>query len=305
MEKFMTKILALSFTVAMVCTQFAVSSALAALNCSRQPSCSELNYDKQISTNCPADKIIYCPFDTSYKKCIVSSVQDCTGFTLSACPSTAVSCSACGNGTNIKYKVNTCKNGYTLQDNTCATNDCSGFNLSQCPKNAVCSDCNAGNVVKYKIDSCTNNTVMNGSECYSCSEMYNKLDKALSNNLYLYCDANETWCGKDTITCDTNTSKKWNNFCICSIVGHEYCIKDIGSSKPTLPGQTSDRRCYREDETNCKLLASRMDKVIQHHNMLCPEYELFKPTPFMCSAYLPADKGLGTTGPRLCLQWQN
>ncbi len=55
-------------------------SALAALNCTTQPTCEQLGYSKTVDSNC--EDYILCPFDTSYKKCITGKI-DCTelGFT--------------------------------------------------------------------------------------------------------------------------------------------------------------------------------------------------------------------------------
>ena len=57
-----------------------INPAYAALNCTEQPTCSELGYKKTLDSNC--EDYILCPFDTNYKACV--SGDFCAGFTLSS-----------------------------------------------------------------------------------------------------------------------------------------------------------------------------------------------------------------------------
>lgn len=59
---------------------FMVMPVNAALNCNLQPTCGELGYSLSVEDYCPSDRIIFCPFDMAYKKCLEKSC-DALGFT--------------------------------------------------------------------------------------------------------------------------------------------------------------------------------------------------------------------------------
>lgn len=253
--------------------------------------CRTLGYSTESVDGCP--HYLYCPFDTSYKRCIASAEQDCSSYTLSSCPSNAVSCSACGNGTDVKYKADSCKTGWSLQNGNCAVSDCSGFDLASCPDGAVCSSCVAGNSTKYKFSSCSTGYVLNGSECYNCSTMYTRLNAVISNDYYLYCDLGETWCGKDAINC-SSTSKNWDNGCICGIIGFKNCLLDsvVGDkdtpviTDPTLPGDETQKTCLKRDETRCLNAKALINNKLELHNKFCPKNKLARTSAsFNCTSY--------------------
>lgn len=166
----------LSIAAAAVAAPFLLFSnpAFAALNCTEQPTCSELGYSKSDVDNC--DSYVFCPFDTTYKACVKEKPVsiDCSAYPLKECPDTAEHCSACGSGTNISYKVDSCKSGYTLSANTCVAATCFGYTLSSCPANGNCSDCLSGTTKKYKLNSCKSGYIKVGNSCYktyaSCSD---------------------------------------------------------------------------------------------------------------------------------------
>jgi len=139
--------------------------AFAALNCTAQPSCAELGYSKSNETNC--ESYVSCPFDTSYKACVKYGA-DCSSYTLSSCPDTAASCSTCGNGTNVKYKVNSCKMGYELSGETCV-DPCSHYPLATCPENVTCERCPytnlVGHISKYKAVGCADGYATKVENC--------------------------------------------------------------------------------------------------------------------------------------------
>ena len=58
------------------------SSQAVALDCSKQPTCEELNYSKDDDPQCAEDGYILCPFDSQYKKCVELNCQG-LGFTQS------------------------------------------------------------------------------------------------------------------------------------------------------------------------------------------------------------------------------
>ena len=76
-------------------------------------------YKKTLDSNC--EDYILCPFDTNYKACV--SEDFCADYNLSSCP-TGGNCTTCGKDNSLKYKLNSCNNGYTKSGNTCVVNSC-------------------------------------------------------------------------------------------------------------------------------------------------------------------------------------
>lgn len=64
------------FTFALIAAgpSFIIGSAQAALKCTIQPSCASLGYTQTDTENC--ESYLYCPFDTSYKKCVSVPVEE-------------------------------------------------------------------------------------------------------------------------------------------------------------------------------------------------------------------------------------
>ena len=93
-------------------------SALAALNCTTQPTCEQLGYSKTVDSNC--EDYILCPFDTSYKACTKIGEVRCADYPFEKCPEGA-SCISCDNGTSLVHKVESCDafQGYIMDGNTC------------------------------------------------------------------------------------------------------------------------------------------------------------------------------------------
>ena len=62
-------------------------TANSAIDCADVPSCASLGFSTQDSPDCPSDGYIRCPFDISYKKCVVAQNTDCAqiGFTKEMC----------------------------------------------------------------------------------------------------------------------------------------------------------------------------------------------------------------------------
>ena len=110
-------------------------------NCIEQPSCADLGYKQNITCE---SGYITCPFDSSYRWCKEYTCEDgryyskplnstngysctaveyhgltcyeceldpCYDFTLSSCP-IGGNCSTCSDGSNLKYKIDSCKEGY-------------------------------------------------------------------------------------------------------------------------------------------------------------------------------------------------
>ena len=58
------------------------SNQAVALDCSKQPTCEELNYSKEDNPKCDKNGYILCPYDQSYKKCVRYNCET-LGFTQS------------------------------------------------------------------------------------------------------------------------------------------------------------------------------------------------------------------------------
>lgn len=136
----------------------------AQVNCGEIPSCAALGFNTIDDDNCASDGYLYCPFDSSYKKCVKHNQIDCSAYALSKCPDGA-KCSACGIGTTITYKVDSCEEGYTLADGTCTPSDCSDYTLSSCPDNVTCSECKSGTTVTYKATFCADDYYTDARFC--------------------------------------------------------------------------------------------------------------------------------------------
>ncbi len=142
------------------------NSASAAINCNNRPSCSDLGYKTSVASSCPQDGIVYCPYDLNYKKCIIAEGEiDCSAYTLTACPATA-NCSMCGIGTKISYKIDSCKAGNTLENNTCRKlkTTCEDYGyFTDNPSSSPCTECPSLSITTEtgaQIDCYSNN-------CYS------------------------------------------------------------------------------------------------------------------------------------------
>lgn len=222
-----------------------ISVAHAELNCTVQPSCSDLGYTKSISSACPADYILYCPFDKSYKKCVIPSCTtlgftttdksawcgnviqcpddtsytactaektvDCSSYTYSSCPSVASNCSTCTNGQTVKYRIEGCITGFTYANHNCSGNTCSGYTLYSCPSGGVCSECLSGYTKKYKLDSCKTNYVMTNGSCYDCALNYTRIynKSRIAANSYRRCKetTGTSVCTKCRTSCSDFTSR--------------------------------------------------------------------------------------------------
>lgn len=66
-----------------ILTALIANPAYAAMDCNNQPSCTTLGYSKENVADCASDGYIFCPFDTSYKKCVRTAIL--CPFGLSTC----------------------------------------------------------------------------------------------------------------------------------------------------------------------------------------------------------------------------
>lgn len=81
-----------------ILTVLIANPAYAAMDCNNQPSCTTLGYSKENVAGCASDGYIFCPFDTSYKKCIANTIR---------CPANASSCTH-----HIRCNNNVCQVAY-------------------------------------------------------------------------------------------------------------------------------------------------------------------------------------------------
>ena len=220
---------------------FALASPVyASLNCTSHPSCESLGYSK--TETCSDGKLIQCPFDTSYKKCVKELVYDelCSQYPLAECPAGA-SCYKCENG-KPNYMAYGCSSGYTNLNGDCvkAYEDCSsaGYEYSD----------NRGKVCAASAEI----TLLDGSKtmCYtSCVDAYEDCSAAgygYENNTGMYCS------GQGEITLLDGTTKTCYSNCVsvyedCSAAGYGYDnnegLKCNVSDEITLP-DGSKTMCY-------------------------------------------------------------
>ncbi len=119
--------------------------------------CTSLGFKKDDVAGCK--HYLYCPFDQNYKACVAKEdtpstdpVDECADYPLTSCPANA-NCSECQSGDTTKYKVNSCKNGYTLHDGKCyETKTCEDYGyvtedptsstdcISSCPSLSVTTE---------------------------------------------------------------------------------------------------------------------------------------------------------------------
>ncbi len=96
-------------------------SDVSSLDCDVQPTCESLNYSKTADPDCEVGGYVYCPFDSSYMKCVLKKpkIDDvCEGFKLAECPENA-NCYTCESETATKYTFESCKEGFTHLNNLC------------------------------------------------------------------------------------------------------------------------------------------------------------------------------------------
>ncbi len=112
--------------------------------------CQTLGYSTENVEGCK--HYIYCPFNTAYKICAnkpSAEENKCAGYTLSSCPTGGI-CSSC----EQKYKLDSCRFGWTQNGSACDINPCTGYTLLSCPVgiSATCISCQSGDTTRYKLD---------------------------------------------------------------------------------------------------------------------------------------------------------
>lgn len=207
----MSKLLISKFILPAVLFISGISTASAALQCSAQPSCADLGYGKSDVSGCT--DYIYCPFDTSYKKCVTphSADNSCSTYALDGCPENA-DCDYCA----IAYKIVGCDSGYTLQNNSCvcATSCTNTISLSDVPTNAT--------PIYKKCIACDVNTlILTGWKCKTgyvqvgstCQEAYADCESAG----YLDVRKPDAYCTPKNIYLINGTTKTCYADCYCRL----------------------------------------------------------------------------------------
>jgi len=223
--------------------------------------------------------------------------KTCDGYTLNSCPANAANCSECKSGTTIKYKVDSCEDGYHLSENTCVVNSCIGYTLTSCPTGATCDQCVSGTTTKYRKTGCENGYVVDGNTCYNCTEMNTKLSNVTkSRDYYLYCNVQTGGLCKETtagrLCAGSGGWYSYDDPCIIELTGvaspgWQSPFRDIHGNEITgtgLPG----RYCYTSDQDLCKRAEIRLQEVLEHHNEICPSYQVTGPDVsyfFNCDSY--------------------
>lgn len=269
----MSKLLINKLVLPVVLLVLSIGTASAALQCGAKPSCADLGYSKTHVSGCT--DYIYCPFDTSYKKCVTARTANnrCNNFALNDCPANA-NCDYCATA----YKIVGCDSGYTLKNNTCvcATSCTNKISQSAIPANAtaVTESCTACDVSTNIITDwkCNTGYTKVGSRCelaYASCESAGYLSSKVTNatcqsyTIYLTNGTQKTCYSNCTCnegfelsgnTCETTTSP-------CDAAGYFKCIPLGAVSTSCVPvsidSDNGKMRCYKDCmDSNGLLLAS-------------------------------------------------
>ena len=91
-----------------ILTVLIANPAYAAMDCKTPPDCATLGFSKSNVANCASDGYMYCPFDTTYKKCVKYT-------NTLTCPDDATSCTlnvTCPAGQAYVSSENSCEKAY-------------------------------------------------------------------------------------------------------------------------------------------------------------------------------------------------
>ncbi len=195
--------------------------------------CSTLGYSKANVDGCV--KYLYCPFDTSYKRCITQKAMDCSDYPLTKCPDNGF-CSECNDGSTTKYKLDRCDNCFSqisVNGGMCSRN----YQYDKCPTDAgaaTCSECTYSGKTVYNILTCKPGYTLNGvvsnsrtcvkiADCDTLSECQSKIPQ----------DGTTTWDYWDLKGNYSTDTKAGDATQICRY--------------QTVDGST----CYKPEQINC------------------------------------------------------
>ncbi len=209
-----------------------INSALASLNCTTQPTCSELGYSTSNVDNC--EHYLYCPFDTAYKKC-VKETDTCTDT---------------GTGTHQVCSTSLhFVNGECVETDLNPSKNCSDYGFDSL-SNATCTN-------KFEIyyNGSLYNTCYSG--CLSCNN-FDSLDALCAdlaspeNNTYVCydkqtIDLGNGSCTKYTTYTASHRSECVSTYCSCCQMGYKYECDHNGTygtcSNTSISGSTCISAC--------------------------------------------------------------
>ena len=256
----MSKLLINKLVLPVVLLVLSIGTASAALQCGAQPSCADLGYSKTHISGCT--DYIYCPFDTSYKKCVTARTANnrCNSFTLNDCPANA-NCDYCATA----YKIVGCDDGYTLKNNSCvcATSCTNKINQSDIPTNASaitesCTACDvsANIITGWKCDTgytkVGNLCELTYANCEQAGYRSSKVTNASCQSPTIYLtDGTQKTC-YDKCECPSGYNIEGDRCVnVCQENGYFHCIPKFAASCDPVPTSLNEfsMRCY----TNCRL----------------------------------------------------
>lgn len=241
--------------------------SMADVNCEQLPDCAALGFSTEDDENCTDDGYLYCPFDTSYKKCVKHLFYACPdGYSADI--------------TDVKQCGSSGWQGWTLEIAKVEANDGSEVSCGKCTK----KECE-GNPEKTSVADCgsTGSSGWNYTFCYYGDELrgtcepWTCSDRGYSSSSIgceiwatasVYAGNSLTTCykcsnciGQSAITACSTTSNgakcKWAcNEYLERPSGYPYgscpsyrgnwkcCSYSASASKPTGYGSSDVRQCY-------------------------------------------------------------
>ena len=222
----------LSTTSAFALTCDTGSSSTCAASATAASDCEDLGFSKDSPNGCK--HYLYCPFDTSYKRCVS---LDCTSYTLSSCPANGY-CESCKTGGHNYYTLDGCNTGYVKSGNSCV--------VRTCPR---------GYSTAYSSVSRCGFTGSSGwsfsSDGYSGDKLCGKCDE-------IPCPSGYSTTYSSVSSCGSTGVSGWD-LAIDGYSGNKRCRKCIAKPCPGYPltscpeGATRCRSCWSGDTLKYKV----------------------------------------------------
>ena len=180
-------------------------------------------------------------------------------------------------------------------------NNCTGS--TTCPTGATCSSCNDTNgKTLYTVTGCSSGYVKDGNSCYDCagmqSRMNNAIKKGTGNGYKQYIQAcYGRWCETDSNTsCSGNNgTRAWDQYCVCSIIGSQYCVKQTSAGDLIYKDPNDAPPCSREEKARCEAARDAFNAKVAEHNNKCSSYKVTGTISFSCEYYLPEGDGMSVS----------
>lgn len=239
---------------ALTCKNDYSTASGCASNANAAGDCTTLGYETADVSGC--SHYIYCPFDTSYKRCTSITETTCATGTyktkaecitanpgLVKCILNSDGCykpifglKICADGTyDTQEECEKGSDGLGLSRRICTkdsfgcwapiTNpaNCSSlYTLTECPENGVCDDCTTSNgTKKYFLTGCNTNYYLGTDKCVSCATAKaekEKLKKIATVSLLNCCSDTFSLC-RSTSNCDgSNNYGSWDDGCLLAYI---------------------------------------------------------------------------------------